>query len=112
MALGPYLAIVNKSRGALMLLGPRATWQWLDSKVVLVCSRSDKAPELAQDYLLGTYGIGAHLTDIQEELIVFRSEHTSNASMLSAVNRFAIFGQSDDSQFSTGTHEEMLRRVE
>ncbi len=52
---------------------------WLDSNAELVCSGSDRAPVLSPEYLLGTYGIGADLADIREDLMEFRNERVSRA---------------------------------
>ena len=54
---------------------------WLNMQNEMICSGADIAPELPAEYLLGTYGVGAHLTDIQEDLVAFRSERASNAML-------------------------------
>ncbi len=52
---------------------------WLNAKTEIVCSGAGIAPELAPEYVLGTYGIGANRADIQADLIAFQNERTSNA---------------------------------
>jgi hypothetical protein len=52
---------------------------WLDSKAELICSGADIAPALPQEYLLGTYGIGADRSGIREDLVEFRNERVSCA---------------------------------
>jgi hypothetical protein len=52
---------------------------WINAKTELICSSADAAPELPSEYLLGTYGIGSDVVDIQQDLLVFRNERVSNA---------------------------------
>lgn len=52
---------------------------WLNAKTELVCSGATIAPELPPEYLLGTYGLEADIVDIQQDLMAFRNERTSNA---------------------------------
>jgi len=73
----------------------------LNSKVELVCSSSDNAPDRAPEYWLRTYGIGAHITDIHQDLVAFRDEYTLNMLMRLPAPRLASGGQRDDSPVST-----------
>ena len=54
---------------------------WLNTQNEMICCGADTAPELRAEDLLGTYGIGADVTDIQEDLVAFRSERTSNSML-------------------------------
>ncbi|MFC5491164.1 hypothetical protein [Dokdonella soli] len=65
-----YISIARASRNVTV---------WLNSKAEMVCSGADRAPELPSEYLLGTYGIGADVADIQQDLVAFRNERASNA---------------------------------
>jgi hypothetical protein len=52
---------------------------WLNAKTEIVCSDAGTAPELPADHLLGTYGVGAEITDIRQDLLEFRNQRSSNA---------------------------------
>jgi hypothetical protein len=68
--LAEYISVARTSRDVRV---------WLNAKTELICSSADSAPELAPEYLLGTYGLGSDVADIQQDLIAFRNERVSNA---------------------------------
>jgi hypothetical protein len=68
--LAEYISVARTSRDVRV---------WLNAKTELVCCGADSAPELAPEYLLGTYGLGSNIADIQQDLIAFRNERGCNA---------------------------------
>ncbi len=52
---------------------------WANGNAEVLFDRSERSPEVAPEYLAGTYGIGALPSDIESDLRVLRSERVSSA---------------------------------
>ena len=52
---------------------------WANANAEVLFDRSERSPDVAPEYLAGTYGIGALPSDIESDLRVLRSERVSSA---------------------------------
>jgi hypothetical protein len=52
---------------------------WANANAEVLFDRSERSPDVAPEYLAGTYGIGALPSDIESDLRVLRSERVSTA---------------------------------
>jgi hypothetical protein len=52
---------------------------WANANAEILFDRAERSPDVAPEYLAGTYGIGASPSDIESDLRVLRSERVSSA---------------------------------
>jgi hypothetical protein len=52
---------------------------WANANAEVLYDRSDRSPDIAPEYLAGTYGIGSLPSDIESDLCVLRRERVSSA---------------------------------
>jgi hypothetical protein len=52
---------------------------WANANAEILFDRTERSPDVAPEYLAGTYGIGALPSDIESDLRVLRSERVSSA---------------------------------
>ncbi|WP_395680028.1 hypothetical protein [Dokdonella sp.] len=52
---------------------------WTDATAEVYFDAADRCPNVEPDHLVGTYGLGANIADIEADLGVVRSERVSNA---------------------------------
>ncbi len=52
---------------------------WSDANADVLVDRADRSPDVEPQYLAGTYGIGAQLSDIESDLQVLQNERVSAA---------------------------------
>ncbi|MGN6521474.1 MAG: hypothetical protein ACTHK2_18875 [Dokdonella sp.] len=56
---------------------------WTDAAAEVYFDAADRCPNLEADHLVGTYGLGANIADIEADLGVVRHERLSNWMILS-----------------------------
>ena len=52
---------------------------WANANAEILFDKAERSPDVAPEYLAGTYGIGALPSDIESDLCVLRSERVSSA---------------------------------
>jgi hypothetical protein len=52
---------------------------WANANAEILFDKAERSPDVAAEYLAGTYGIGALPSDIESDLRVLRSERVSSA---------------------------------
>lgn len=52
---------------------------WANANAEILFDKAERSPDVAPEYLAGTYGIGALPSDIESDLRVLRSERVSSA---------------------------------
>jgi hypothetical protein len=52
---------------------------WANANADILFDKAERSPEVAPEYLAGTYGIGASPSDIESDLRILRSERVSTA---------------------------------
>ena len=52
---------------------------WANANAEVLFDRSERSPDVAPEYLAGTYGIGAVPSDIESDLQALRRERVSSA---------------------------------
>ncbi len=55
---------------------------WANANAEILFDKADRSPEVAPEYVAGTYGIGASPSDIESDLRVLRSERVSSAILV------------------------------
>lgn len=52
---------------------------WTNNDVEILFDKAERTPDIAPDYVAGTYGIGAVATDIENDLCELRKQRISNS---------------------------------